>query len=56
MTKKLPPKDDPSQSARFIQKAKELEAAGELKVTEAAKDFDAAFRKMVPAKRPPPKP
>lgn len=53
MTTKKPPQknEDPEQSKRFLDLAKELEDAGELDPTEAEKAFERALEKIVPAKR-----
>lgn len=52
-TKKPPPQDeDPEQSKRFLDLARELEAAGELDPTEAGETFDRAFRTIAKPAKP----
>lgn len=49
--KKRPPQDeDPEQSKRFLDLARELEAAGDLSPTDGDEKVDLALRKMAPAK------
>jgi hypothetical protein len=47
--KPKPPPDDPEQSRRFIETARERET------DESQEAFDRAFRKVTPQRRPPPK-
>lgn len=54
MTKKVAPEEDEEQSRRFLETAKELEAAGELDHTEAATRFERTLRAAAPPKRRPP--
>lgn len=51
-TPKTKPDEDEAQSARFIEAARALEAAGELDLTEAAENVEALMAKM--PKRPQP--
>lgn len=53
MTKKKPTNksEDPEQSRRFLDTARELEADGELSPT-AGEDFERVFRRVVPEKKP----
>jgi hypothetical protein len=52
-TKKTAPKfEDEEQSRRFIDTARELEASGDIDVTEGEVAFERAFKKMVPTQRP----
>ena len=51
--KKKPPKDeDEAQSARFIETAKALEAAGDLSLTDAEGAFERLIEKALPPKKP----
>lgn len=43
--RKKPTTEDEEQSARFIQTARELEAAGELNLTDAEERFESAMRR-----------
>lgn len=54
---KSPPDEDPAQSQRFLETARELEAAGDLNLTENGGDaLDHVFKKLVPIrKRSPPR-
>lgn len=53
-TKKPPPQDeDPEQSKRFLDLAKELEAAGELDPTDGEAALERLVRKSLPVKRGP---
>jgi len=50
--KKPPPKDeDPAQSKRFLDLAGELEAAGDLNLTEGEGAFDRLARRVMPSRR-----
>ena len=57
MTTKSPPKKHKpsakSQSKRFTEKVRDLEAAGELSPTDAKEKFERAFKKIVPPKGSP---
>lgn len=50
---KTPQDEDPEQSGRFLDVTRELEAAGELNLTEAGEAFDRLLNKTLPAKMPP---
>ena len=51
--KKPPPKDeDPDQSKRFLDLASELEAAGDLSLTEGEGAFERLLAKAAPLKPP----
>jgi hypothetical protein len=51
--RKPPPKDeDEAQSKRFMDLANELEAAGDLSLTEGEGAFERAIRKAIPQRRP----
>jgi len=50
--KKKPPTEDPEQSRRFLDLARELEDAGELIPTDGEKAFERAMGRIAPAKRP----
>ena len=52
--RKTPTDEDEEQSKRFLETARELEAAGELNLTDNEQVFERAFRKIVPARRSPP--
>lgn len=52
--RKTPTDEDEEQSKRFLETARELEAAGELNLTDNEQVFERAFRKIVPAQRSPP--
>lgn len=53
MTKKKTPADDPAQAKRFADLARELEADGDLNLTEAVAAFERGFKLLVPAKTRP---
>lgn len=54
MTKKpSSPEEDEEQSKRFLQTAKELEAAGELDPTEGDVAFERALKRAAPPRRRP---
>lgn len=51
--KKPPPKDeDPEESKRFLDLASELEAAGDLSLTEGGEAFERLMGRALPKKRP----
>lgn len=50
---KKPPNEDEEQSRRFLETAKELEAAGILNPTEGDAAFDRLLHKAAPPKRRP---
>lgn len=49
--RKAPTNEDEEQSKRFLETARELEAAGELNLTEDGDALDRAFGKMVPPRK-----
>ncbi len=51
--KKPPPKTDKAQSERFKELAKELEADGDLNITEAREKFEQEIGKLVKTKATP---
>lgn len=52
--KKPPPRDeDPEQSKRFLDLARELEADGDLNLTDAEKKFDELLGRVAGEKPPP---
>lgn len=53
---KKPKPEDPEQSKRFLEAARELEAAGELNPTEGDEAFERAMEKVAPERRPKPEP
>lgn len=53
MAKKPLPMEDEEQSRRFLQTARELEAAGKLTPTEGDEAFERAMRKVLPERAPP---
>lgn len=54
--KKPPPDEDEAQSKRFLDLAKELEAAGDLSPTEGEEAFERLTRRALAASRPSAKP
>lgn len=54
--KKPPPDEDEPQSRRFMETARELEAAGELNLTEGEAAFDQLLQRVAASAKKPPTP
>lgn len=52
MARKPEKLEDPEQSKRFLEAAREVEAAGGLGPTEAAESFDRAMKAAAPERQP----
>lgn len=50
---KTPKDEDPEESRRFVEKARELEADGDLNLTEGEEAFERLIGKALPRKEPP---
>lgn len=52
--RKTPADEDEAESRRFVETAREMEADGDLNLTEGEEAFERLIGKALPAKKPPP--